>query len=575
MCTTRRNRRLTTPAALVALAVALPTALGQNALGDGRALDANLSTQTRYNAQRVDPGAEYRFRNAVATGNAPGGLSLRADVGYRSAYEFRGELGSDDLFSFRRDSLYSGLAGMGIRGTDAIQYQFALTTGARLPQNIVGSDILSRDGSRGDTATLPSPTGSMPLRRPTAEEQLESERLTGLLRSPSTYDTTRSMRPVFLGNVANLAGEVNEQGVSASGLRGIRIVEMGSSVGYVAGSVARSPAGTTNQPTTSELAQGQRVRTAYDTVIESQQQRLRINAAADAPEAEAVDDWRSRLDALRQRMQFGEPGAAQPGVNPGQGTPEGEAPSGEAPGTAPAAPGNQPRFDPETMNVLRSTSPTIETLVELGSPLNSVYVSHMETGQHLLKTGRFFDAEERFTRAISMRPGDVSAQVGRLHAQLGAGLFISAGLNLRELVVTSPEIAATRFGAELLPDETRAEGLVKLLRERAGLVEGRIVNDLTLQRETGLLLAYLSFQRDDTAGVAEGLGAAASTLSEQELSTQEVDDRLITYLRALWLPVEDAGLDSEPASGAEAEPQAETAPDSNPDSNPDSESEGG
>ena len=132
---------------LAVCGLAMP-ASAQDALGDGRALDNSLSTSTRYNAQRVDPSAEYRFRNAVATGNAPGGLSLRADVGYRSPFEFRGELGSDDLFSFRRDSLYSGLAGMGIRGTDAVQYQFALTTGSELPQNVVGTGFVSRDASR-------------------------------------------------------------------------------------------------------------------------------------------------------------------------------------------------------------------------------------------------------------------------------------------------------------------------------------------------------------------------------------------------------------------------------------------
>ena len=105
----------------------------QNALGDGNALDANPGQYGSSNYARPSLVDELRFRNSIATGNAPGGLSFRGDLGYRSAGEFTGELGSDSLFAFRRDSLYSGLAGMGIRGTDALQYQFALTTGSAPP----------------------------------------------------------------------------------------------------------------------------------------------------------------------------------------------------------------------------------------------------------------------------------------------------------------------------------------------------------------------------------------------------------------------------------------------------------
>ena len=553
---TRNPRRPITPAALAALAAALPialgsAALGQDALGDGRVLDGSLSTQSRYNPQRVDPSAEYRFRNAVATGNAPGGLSLRADVGYRSAFEFRGELGSDDLYSFRRDSLYSGLAGMGIRGTDAIQYQFALTTGSRLPQNLVGSGIVTRDGGRGDTA-VQAPTGATTLRRPTVEEQLESERLTGMLRSPSSYATTRSMRPVFLGNVASLTGEVNEQAVSASGLRGIRIVELDKDQAQ--------------PPATSPGAQSQRVRTAYDTIIDSQLQRMRVDASANAQgqdteqdEAATTEDWRTRLDALRKQMLIGEPGLAP---SPNQPQPE-QGDPGDETGQPEQANPPKPRFDPETMRVLRPTGPAVQTLVDPDSPLNSVYVGHMESGQQLLKAERYFDAEERFTRALAIRPGDVSAQVGRLHAQLGAGLFISAGLNLRELVMTSPEVAATRFAPELLPTAPRTDDLVVLLRERAGLVAGRTTNDQTLKREAGLLLSYLSYQRGDAEGVGEGLAVAAGTLGTEEVEKREMDERLISYLTELWTSGEEAAAadetpegQAEPAADPEAEPTA-------------------
>src|SRR2546423_569446 len=81
------------------------------------------------NPARPDFAAEVRLRNAIVTGNAPGGISFRGDVGYRAPGEFMGSLGSNDSFAFRRDSYYSGLGGLGIRGTDALQYQFAMATG--------------------------------------------------------------------------------------------------------------------------------------------------------------------------------------------------------------------------------------------------------------------------------------------------------------------------------------------------------------------------------------------------------------------------------------------------------------
>lgn len=74
-------------AALIALAgtawVVSPAA-AQTALGDGTALDASPSSQGRVNPARPSFSQELQFRNAIVTGNAPGGLSFRGDLGYRA-----------------------------------------------------------------------------------------------------------------------------------------------------------------------------------------------------------------------------------------------------------------------------------------------------------------------------------------------------------------------------------------------------------------------------------------------------------------------------------------------------------
>ena len=80
--------------------------LGQDALGSGNALDANASqTSGGRNARtaRIDYGA----RNLIVTDNVAAGRGFKGTVGYTARYDFRGETGSDDLYSFRADSALS------------------------------------------------------------------------------------------------------------------------------------------------------------------------------------------------------------------------------------------------------------------------------------------------------------------------------------------------------------------------------------------------------------------------------------------------------------------------------------
>jgi len=89
-----------------AIAASLGTsARAQDALGSGNALDANLSTTGRGNAMgaRVD----YRARNAIITNNVAGGRGFRGSVGYTADNDFRGTLGSNDLYNFRAESALS------------------------------------------------------------------------------------------------------------------------------------------------------------------------------------------------------------------------------------------------------------------------------------------------------------------------------------------------------------------------------------------------------------------------------------------------------------------------------------
>ena len=113
---------LTTAAMGLALAAGL--ALAQEQVDtSGRALDANPGVGTG----GVNPSAptiDYRARNDIITGNVGGGRHFRGDIDYGASGEFRGQLGSDDLFRFRADSLPSAVGQGAFAPTQSVYRPF-------------------------------------------------------------------------------------------------------------------------------------------------------------------------------------------------------------------------------------------------------------------------------------------------------------------------------------------------------------------------------------------------------------------------------------------------------------------
>lgn len=99
--------------ALLAASLALPLT-AQIQVQQGGGLDANQQVGSGgYN--RIENQVDYQARNLLVTGNAAGGRSFQGDVGYTSAGDLRTNLGSDTLFNFNRDSVYSAPNALGIR----------------------------------------------------------------------------------------------------------------------------------------------------------------------------------------------------------------------------------------------------------------------------------------------------------------------------------------------------------------------------------------------------------------------------------------------------------------------------
>lgn len=597
-----RRIRMHALVGVVGIAWSALGANAQNALGDGRALDANTGSGGRINYERPSFSQELQFRNAIVTGNAPGGLSFRGDLGYRAAGEFSGDIGSDDLFSFRRDSLYSGLAGMGIRGTDALQYQFSLTTGARPPQNLTGDFNYGRDSQYQSAAGVTNSmrttvigrdpndldTRGLGLYQPSAQEAELSDALTGTLRSSSAYTTTTNLSPAIL-SVFQQGIDRRQFGLTASVLTGVTSVPMRANEDPNAPANRANPTGMPRDPT------APRTPTAYEQVIERIRARAEEQAARNPqptttkPGTNAADaqmeSINQRIEALRAGMMGAnapgtpadpaQPGGTgnQPGSQPGNQTPDqpgmrpgtgpggadprgATAPTGTGPvsnnpaqsGPAPAnpdatrtgvnPPGDRLRaeydparyaVDPKTLELIRASEEPLTGFIDPNAEGRDLYSEHMRAGERLIAAERYFDAEERFARALSLNPGDPTAQVGRAHAQLGAGLSLSAAVNLRSLFVLNPEMMGARYAGRLLPSPDRINLLIDNLRERAGLVPvpGRPPEELSTRISAALLLAYLGYQNDRPAVIEEGFSVMRAIGSPEDI-------RMATILSQVW-----------------------------------------
>ncbi len=554
-----------TAAAAVLLAAGL--AMGQNALGDGRALDRNSQIGGRgINEQTRDYRSEFRFRNAIVTGNVPGGAGFRGVTGYGLEYEFRQRVGSDDLFSFRRDSFTSGLAGTGIRGTEALQYQFALTVGNEPPRNLRGSLLTSRTGER-VTPSLPPPAtfgptaGITDIRPATAEEAGRYEPGTALsLRSISAFTADRSLGPTMLQMAWDETGST--QGMIASPLRGLMRESLlgDSELPGPGGDAAEASTEDTDEPRPGEDSRFRRFPDSRIGIERDVHERLSNEfgarpidlSAPDAPTggvptgvAQPLDGEAAGNDGGLGTTESGDPFTTritelQRLLRDGLLFEAGSGPAGTGEASTPSQQVMEDRIDGwgDLVDTLKSGVGTVE-VPDTPADRASAYDLHVERARTMMAQGRYFEAEQRFTMALAARPGDTIAAVGRVHAQIGAGLDLSASINLRAFLVENPEFVAARYEPELLPHAAR---LVASSDRLKALVDDERARSRL--RESALLLAYVSFHRGDV----ETTELALDRLGEGRLGQR---DAIVPLLRAVWLERKSAGdSEAETAEGA-------------------------
>ncbi len=135
-----------------------------------------------------------------------------------------------------------------------------------------------------------------------------------------------------------------------------------------------------------------------------------------------------------------------------------------------------------------------------------------------LANGKYLTAESRYRQILLSSKGDPLPRVGLIHAQLGAGMFRSAGVNLRALFVQHPELIAARYEANLLPPESRMQWIQQELQSVISQGEGG--------KNAPLLLAYLGYQADSRQVVRYGMALAQS---------KSPRDPLLLVIREIWL----------------------------------------
>ena len=139
-------------------------------------------------------------------------------------------------------------------------------------------------------------------------------------------------------------------------------------------------------------------------------------------------------------------------------------------------------------------------------------------GEQSLREGDYFMAERRFLQAQAYRFDNPLMEVGLAHAQIGAGLNLSAALTLRSLFSKHPELIDAQYERALLPGDERLARVKTLLRERIG--EGADANDY------GFVLAYIGRQTGDKDLVKEGLS---------QIAGNDAAVSLRTLLEEIWL----------------------------------------
>jgi hypothetical protein len=519
----------------------------QDALGRGDALDANPGVGTGgYNVP--SPAIDFRARNLLITGDVAGGRGFRGSVGYFAEGDFRGELGSDDLFRFRADAAFSSprLAGLG-RMADPFRFGQDLAI-LEFRRSAMELDYARRSADFAESdrrwETVP---GDDRLIAERIDHRVNAGLMDEALRVRERSDRDISQRPIG----ARWGEEDSIHVASVSPLRGLSYVDervhaatrdlpdldLARSLDDVQRGLREVPIGT-RTPTrfAEQLRVESRVReespdarveiaplsgqrAPHVDILERIAHRYAglenvhvvIDESMLAELDEQFDELRAQLRAMRVPtvpvrdpllVDRDEDDMAEP-----------------EPAARPDAPEPDQLLPDLTLDMLRHDFEIDRLAMSDGSRTNELIIG----GQASLRRGEYFDAESSFARALRLSPNHPMAMIGMAHAQLGGGLHQSAAITLRRAFSEHPELIGTRYDARLLPQERRMVQIIADLRDQIGKPDA--------PDGIGLLLAYIGHHRQDRELLEAGL---------TEMQRRDATDPLLPIVRGVWLERENS-----------------------------------
>jgi hypothetical protein len=572
----------------LSLLFAAGPSVAQDAIGSGNALDRNLGVGAGgVNPARITP--DFRDRNLLITGDVAGGRGFRGAVGYTAPSDFRGRLGSNELFRFRADSAYSSPELFRL-GNTFEQLRYGQDTGMIVEYRRAGS--ASPVSARvQNPVSVDFMSAGVPQRLDRTTLALSTELNLQQAAEPRVVGAAYGQegRP-FLFAVSPLRGltmEPVDQNVGFVGLTSFDAARVRKDIdagkptpklgaAYETRFTELKPGKGAEQPTVQTAVKPD----AVDASIEPNYQEILQRIADRYAKMENVDlhvspellshlqeEYRELRDRLtgtsrekaEEQSRAGEitPPSRSPDVKPRENA---QVPSREAPippgdmagGVKQTPPGvtsaparmtdrdlQLPRRDeqgrPEPQSKPRPPLAIEEfgTLLRHGERIEKLSATDqdrfneiMADAERKLRDGDYFLAERRFERALRFTPGHPMATVGAAHAQIGAGLHLSAAFSLRSLFTRNPEMIDVTYGPDLLPAKPRLDAALQRIDD-----EFHDPNVAPRDRANyAFLMAYIGHQTADRHLVDRGLDLMAQYDSNSELPG---------LLKSIWLGPRD------------------------------------
>ncbi len=524
---------------------------------DGHALDANQ--QVGSNGVNPDTGRlDFSRRNDIITGNVGGGRAFQDTIDYTGVGEFQDNLGSDTLFNFRRSSLSSspsffnatGVGGVGQQGNVRVFRSF--TNRSAQPQ---APGLIAPQGGTYQVSTY------------TGFGTIYSGRVqTDAFRDSANRRTRGQALQAFQG--VSAADAETDDALNNEALRQ-RMINRGQDPDQsrVMSDLSESlrvtgnmfdPFATTESDEQPQLLLagqlppsmllGQQLQSLIDPQTgqfdPNRSQRVLDNVFERIEDKDTTSDDVSVYDRLLSDIQQGERA-----VTGSQGLADAlDAPTSQQLSEAERAyeeimielygedyksrnTESGDDADDQVRDVVGQLNYDLPRLTTLASDKQTRIADLTREAEAALEGGKYLTAETRYRQLLREVKDDPLPRAGLVHAQLGAGMFRSAGANLRALFVQHPELIATRYDAKLLPPKDRLQWVQQELQSVISQGEGG--------KDAPLLLAYLGYQADSRQLVRYGLALAQS---------KSPRDPMLLIVREIWLDESDT-----PSSSSDGE----------------------